>query len=72
MKSGCRRMKRSLAASLYHFLKKMVPGAGIEPARPLRTTDFKSARLSRKTQKLWQVRGNICTFRTLDVYYRQR
>ena len=50
----------------------MVPGAGIEPARPLRTTDFKSARLSRKMQNLWQVSGNICTFRTLDVYYRQR
>ena len=35
-------MKRSLGR--LHFLPKakMVPGAGIEPARPLRTTDFKS------------------------------
>ena len=44
---------------------------GLEPIR-LAAQDFKSARLSRKTQNLWQVRGNICTFHLLDVYYRQR
>ena len=49
----------------------MVPGAGLEPAL-LSEEDFKSACLSRKTQNLWQVRGNICTFHLLDVYYRQR
>ena len=42
-------VKRSLGR--LHFLPKakMVPGAGGEPARPLRTTDFKSVTLSVKS-----------------------